>query len=120
MNDEAMSTITEIIESELRKWKNIPNLEPSVTDSSDINNGHCKMFARSVQDTARSIPDLPTEDIRIRTWGYDQSGYTSYAHVWIEYNSRHYDAECPDGVDDPSNLPLFQRGEIDPNEEQSQ
>lgn len=112
-----MSTLKEVIESELRKWKNISHLEPAVHDARDINNGHCKMFAQSVQDTARSIPDLSDESIRIRTWSYDGSGYTSYAHAWVEYEGLHYDAECPEGVDKPRNLPLFQRGEINPNEE---
>jgi len=30
-------------------------------------------------------------------------------HVWVTFERRHYDAECPDGVDSLFELPLFRR-----------
>ena len=33
-------------------------------------------------------------------------------HVWITHQKRHYDAECPDGVDNFLDLPLFKRAII--------
>lgn len=32
------------------------------------------------------------------------------SHVWVVFNNRHYDAECPDGVDNFFELPLLRRG----------
>lgn len=29
------------------------------------------------------------------------------AHIWIYYNGKHYDAEAPNGVDNPWDLPIF-------------
>lgn len=30
-------------------------------------------------------------------------------HVWVEIDDRHYDAECPEGVDNLFDLPFFKR-----------
>jgi hypothetical protein len=30
------------------------------------------------------------------------------AHIWIYYNGKHYDAEEPDGVENPWDLPIFE------------
>lgn len=104
-----------------------------------INNGLCESFARDVitklggeSDTlydigaenftvgglgdewddgllARYWPKcVPThglswEDLRRRGW------HSIPAHVWIVYNKRHYDSECPEGVDNFFELPLIRR-----------
>jgi len=31
------------------------------------------------------------------------------SHVWVAHEGRHYDAECPDGVESPFDLPIFRR-----------
>lgn len=42
------------------------------------------------------------------TWAdMDQIGFGF--HVWVSCEGRHYDAECPEGVDNFFNLPLFRR-----------
>lgn len=28
-------------------------------------------------------------------------------HIWIYYNGKHYDAESPEGVENPWDLPIF-------------
>lgn len=38
-------------------------------------------------------------------------------HSWFFYEDKHYDAECPDGVDTPWELPIFKRLFIHLNEE---
>lgn len=105
-----MNNISSVIESEVEKWKN-SLVNPPVNDASDINNGHCKPFARDIK---RKIGD----NVQIHSWGFDTNGYNSYAHSWIEYDGRHYDAECSQGVEHPSELPIFQRAEIDPTEDE--
>ena len=41
---------------------------------------------------------------------WDDVLYEIPAHVWIVLNGRHYDAECPQGVDNFFELPLLERG----------
>ena len=96
--------ITETIESERRKWKNAENLNVKTVE--DINNGYCKQFAKGVKDVA-------VDGVRIRTHDFDET-YSSFAHAWIEFNGKHYDAECPEGVENPEELPFFKRNDIEP------
>lgn len=51
---------------------------------------------------ADTVPtkDLTWEEISKIPFGY---------HVWISYDGRHYDAECPEGVDNFFELPLFKK-----------
>jgi len=66
----------------------------------DINNGECDEFAMEVIE---------------RMGGY-QTGITEQSepleskyggHVWIVWNNHHYDAECPNGVQNFEQLPIF-------------
>lgn len=100
-----MGDISDIIRSEVKKWKNTDHL--GIRSATDINNGYCKEFAR---DVVRKISDQENADIR--KYGYNET-YTSYSHAYIEYNNLYYDAECPEGVQNPSSLPIFQRGDIE-------
>lgn len=43
-------------------------------------------------------PPIPLEDI-------NEEG----SHVWIYYNGKHYDAECPEGVKNWCSLPIFRK-----------
>jgi hypothetical protein len=38
----------------------------------------------------------------------DKMGRVGY-HVWMTDGQKHYDAECPEGVENPLGLPFFQR-----------
>jgi hypothetical protein len=68
-----------------------------------INNGACGLFAQLVIDSLGG----ETEEL-----------YASFterctnAHEWITYNGRHYDAECPFGVDDETDLPFEKRYKV--------
>nr|WP_305910549.1 hypothetical protein [Methylomarinum sp. Ch1-1]MDP4523309.1 hypothetical protein [Methylomarinum sp. Ch1-1] len=47
------------------------------------------------------------------TWDdLNQLGIDGSTHVWIVHNKRHYDAECPEGVDNFFDLPLFSRYKV--------
>ena len=105
----------------------------------EINNGLCESFAVDVLDLLghpKGILDLQNEsfmcgddgdpvgaeqwDARLleTQWGVtppaglswdDLNGCDFGHHVWLSYNGRHYDAECPEGVASPFELPIFAR-----------
>mgnify|MGYP001613421303 FL=1 len=56
----------------------------------EINQGWCGDFATFVVD------HLPGARFNWRT-----------DHGFVEWNGRYYDAECPDGVDEVDDLPIF-------------
>lgn len=103
-----MNDISEVIRYEVKKW--IESEYFNMKDAEDINNGKCSQFAKSVKDSLGS-----PEDLEICSYGYDGGNYQSNAHRWILYNGKHYDAECPEGVNKPRNLPIFRRNDIQPN-----
>jgi hypothetical protein len=100
--------VEKAIKYELSMWVDSDQLK--VESAKDINNGWCDEFAKSVKDTLSNPVDLS-----IYSYGFDSNGYTSHAHKWIFYDGKHYDAECPEGVKNPSKLPIFQRSDINPN-----
>jgi hypothetical protein len=102
-----MSDISELIKYERKKWVESRNL--TVKSIEDINNGWCNEFAKSIKD-ALSQP----KDFEIRSYGYGNSSYRSSSHKWVYYQGKHYDAECPEGVKNPRNLPFFERNSINP------
>lgn len=63
-------------------------------DLVDINSGSCASVAERVFNEVSGV----------HVW---EAGPGD--HVWIEYNGKHYDAEVPTGVDEPLDLPFFQR-----------
>lgn len=71
-------------------------------DPYHINCGDCEGFAmaviRRLGGSSEELYELAT-DI--------ESDYPG--HVWIYFKGKHYDAECPDGVDKWDDLPLFKR-----------
>ena len=104
----------------------------------EINNGQCEAFAEEVLSRLRAahgrredlftvcaenfyIPDGSEQwdaCLLKRHWGItppehftwaqlDEIGYV--AHVWLTSGGRHFDAECPEGVDSLFELPLFRR-----------
>jgi hypothetical protein len=98
--------ITNVIKSERDDW--LASQQLGLETAEDINNGYCKKFATGVDDVVG-------EPIQIETWGFEGS-YTSHAHAWIRYEGRCYDVECPQGVKEAGELPIFQRAGIVPSE----
>lgn len=74
---------------------------------SEINNGHCRVFV----DHVFSEYTLPEGAEEIDAHG---------VHSWIHYNGTHYDAECPEGVDNANDLPIWHRVSIDTMSELAQ
>lgn len=72
----------------------------------DINNGYCEEFAEAV------LTDLPDGYAAWLDELPEFVGIDSHdlpAHYVLVFDNRYYDAECIDGVDNPRDLPIFQR-----------
>jgi hypothetical protein len=69
----------------------------------EINAGNCEDFMADVCALVAGAEE--------RTTGND----ARIGHYWIEVAGRHYDAECPDGVERPELLPIFVRTGSCPN-----
>lgn len=73
--------------------------DPRIFSATDINNGFCEEFAEIVAKRCGGV---------IRKRGFDNP--TQYpSHAWVEYEGEHYDAEAPEGVNSPEELPIFKR-----------
>lgn len=69
----------------------------------DINCGFCEEWAERV---AAAVPEADVVGVSDLTGNPDDD--LNYAHVFVRYRDRFYDAECPEGVDDWRLLPVFQ------------
>lgn len=67
-----------------------------VHDGVEINNGYCRWFANDTLDYLGHPDDVIRHD-------------AFWFHTWLELDGRHYDAEHPEGVDDPHNLRVWPR-----------
>lgn len=122
----AISTITLAIKSLLssKPWKSKTPYK--------INDGYCDEFAQAVigivGDGAQDVEmanfttnndDDPVFDVKMlkRYWpkcvppkGYTWASLNALqlgGHVWITDNKKHYDAECPQGVENMFDLPFW-------------
>jgi|GEM_PF-4377940 len=73
-------------------------VSPRVDDPADINRHYCRYVAETVADR------LDDEAVDVL-----EDGGRGFAHTWIAYDGRHYDAECVEGVADHRDLPFFRR-----------
>lgn len=98
--------VTETIENLIVEYRKAFELIPRT-----INNKSCGFFANSVSDTlkdksikvqCKTAPEVFDVDLNIM--GLPQ-------HVFIKHGKKYYDAERPEGVKDPSELPFYQRWE---------
>ncbi len=74
-------------------------VQPPVETPREINREHCRYVAETVADRVRDDCD-----VRILV-----DGGHGYAHTWLACDGRHYDVECPEGVEDYRELPFFRR-----------
>lgn len=72
----------------------------------EINNGDCDRFADAVCSKVKGT------EVRITEFEDEFEGYHWVGHFWVEYKGKHYDAECPDGVDNFLDLPIFQKAKV--------
>jgi len=96
--------ITETIEDLIVEYRKAFELIPRT-----INNKSCGFFANAVSDTlkdksikvqCKTAPEVHGVDLNIM--GLPQ-------HVFIKHGKKYYDAERPEGVKDPAELPFYQR-----------
>lgn len=73
-----------------------------VNDTEAINDGFCQDFATRLNEL------LPGAEVIDGQWGETDIGLP-YEHVFVKYLNRYYDAEAPQGVSDPAELPFFDR-----------
>ncbi len=69
----------------------------------EINNGLCRMFARYFASRAGEHG----LEVTIYKAGFESDAVP--AHAWIEHNGMCYDADCPDGVPTPTQLPYYRK-----------
>ena len=62
----------------------------------DINNGRCEDFAEAI------VKKMPGATSMWNDFDNDDPN-----HCYVRYNGRYYDAECPEGVNSPDDLPIF-------------
>ncbi len=72
----------------------------------EINNGGCEEWANEV--AALLANTTRPEDHAVETWE-TVFGYADTSHVFLCIDGKFYDAECPEGVDDFTKLPLFSK-----------
>jgi hypothetical protein len=101
--------VTETIKKILATDPYFSTLEPKV-----INNGNCDEFANLIQDHCPEGDvfwgdELPTDE-------FNRSIHEPAYHCFFYYEGkdnmgegRYYDAECPEGVASPVELPFFVR-----------
>jgi hypothetical protein len=74
-------------------------------EASEINNGLCEEFAGKVID----YMDGESQDLYDLATPYTDVYEDWPGHYWVYYKGKHYDAECPEGVENWEDLPIFQR-----------
>lgn len=96
-----MDTVSQIIYNVKQDW-GMPD--------SIINSGYCEDFALDVSKTIKNqteskVSILQTSDI----WSSNDFNIEMPVHYWIVCDGIHYDAETPEGVQEPQYLPFFSR-----------
>ena len=96
------------IQKLLDKYKIECGLEPF-----DINCGKCEEFAQDLLDVFGKGELVCTESY-VDYISYEENEPSVEpetrnfpGHVWIFFDDKHYDAECPEGVENFMNLPIF-------------
>ena len=75
-----------------------------VRDAFDINCGLCEEWATRVEDLCPGASALDPGNL-----SGDADDSLEHGHVFVRHGGRFYDSECPEGVTDWKQLPLFNR-----------
>lgn len=93
------SKICNALKIEVEKMMENPaRFELPASSPSEICEGLCSVPAQEVFDV------MDFDHLRLV-----EAGMMNFAHVWLEYEGKHYDPEKPAGVYDYRNLPVFDR-----------
>lgn len=117
-------TLTEAIQELRLKYL----AENQLADFSQINAGQCENFSEELVKAFPGSCTLGVENFQtpdgkfdwslLKKWGIAPPAGKTEAevddldlggHLWLTLDNRHYDAECPEGVDSFFDLPFFQR-----------
>jgi hypothetical protein len=98
--------LTETIEDLIVQYRKDFELIPRT-----INNKSCGFFANAVSDTLKDKSIKVQCKTAPKVLGVDLDTIGLPQHVFIEHKKKYYDAERPEGVKDPSELPFYQRYE---------
>ena len=77
-----------------------------------INCGHCEPFAETIVKQIEGAEGYWGDNFDAEFWGIDVEHWVedhAAYHYFILYKGRYYDAEAPEGVDHPKDLPLYQK-----------
>jgi hypothetical protein len=114
------NNITEFIRHVLTLYNQTPQ---------EINNGNCEDFSKDIWAHWPGVTLHGVEDFQLNglfDWDLLSNSYWKITvpagrtiqslndanlggHLWIACQSKHYDAECPEGVDSFFDLPFFKR-----------
>lgn len=98
-------TIAEIILRLVSTWDDGQPFDPY-----EINNGQCEDFAMALIEELGGYREINKACTKGLT-EFDVCNFTDFgdlpSHVWVWFDGKHYDAECPEGVEDWRKLPLF-------------
>jgi len=113
---------------DIRVWREHYLRDFDLSNYEEINQGLCEAFAHHILKLNPDANMYGFEEFEKPDGQYDwelmaefgskpPEGFTEQqvwdinpgGHLWIILNNRHYDAECPDGVDNFFELPFFQR-----------
>ena len=91
----AIMKITIIIKTLIEEWEKSPY---------DINDGDCENFAMEV---IKRMGGYSKDISEVCTQNFQDLGGLDLGHVWILYKGKHYDAQCPNGIKNWFDLPIF-------------
>lgn len=107
--------------------------EGMVSSYKDINNGLCVEFSEHIESLVSGVEQVTNDSFVMSEDGWNGDGTDEWDmdklkevnsspsigidllnqivdyHSWIQYEGRHYDAECPAGVQNLFDLPFFSR-----------
>lgn len=101
-------TIPEIIRDLLEEWPT-DHLPEDVDLGTWVNQGSCVDFAQAVGCRVDVVVMGDSRLMQEMDADREPFGAQGCGHVWVTDGSRHYDAECPEGVDDWGEMPYFSR-----------
>jgi hypothetical protein len=81
---------------------------PPVETRIDINNGYQRYFAEAVYDRLGEPENVEVLQLPV---GMGEQ------HICLEYEGLYFDAEAPDGVDEPTKLPIFDDRLVAPDDD---
>ena len=92
--------LTDLIHNLAKAW----NCSPY-----DINCGQCEEFAFAVLDENDQLKVRFQDMEDVCTESFAGADNDLPGHVWIVCDGRHYDVECPGGVNNWEELPIFKK-----------